>query len=52
MAEEVAHLTHEQLRAHIAQYKDTYDKTRKYALQLTQKHQRSVTREKRILVDH
>lgn len=52
MAEEVAHMTHEELRAYVSKFKDTYDKTRKYSLQLEQKHQRSVTREKRIIVDH
>ena len=36
----------------MADYKQTYDNTRKYALQLEQKYQRSVTREKRILQDH
>lgn len=52
MAEEVMHLSHEELRATISKLKDTYDNTRKYSLQMDQKHQRSVTREKRILVDH
>ena len=42
----------EQLRSLVADYKQTYDNTRKYALQLEQKYQRSVTREKRILQDH
>ena len=50
--EEVADMSHEELRAYVAKYKDTYDKMRKYSLQLQQKHQRSVTREKRIVVDH
>lgn len=52
MAEEVKGLSYEELRAQVAQYKDIYDKTRKYSLQLEQKHQRSITREKRIIVDH
>ena len=49
---EVENMTHEELRAHVAKIKDTYDKMRKYSYQLEQKHQRSVTREKRIVVDH
>ena len=52
MSEELEGLSHEELRAQVHSFKDTYDKMRKYSLQLEQKHQRSVTREKRILVDH
>jgi len=52
MAKELNGLSFEELRSHIAKYKDTYDKTRKYALQMEQKYQRSVTREKRIVTDH
>ena len=39
------------MRAHIVQLKEHYDKMRKYRIQLDQKHQRSVTREGRIVVD-
>lgn len=52
MADELAGLSHEELRSVVAETKDTYDKMRKYSLQLEQKHTRSVTREKRILIDH
>jgi len=34
MAEEVDGMTHEELRAHVAEFKDTYDKMRKYSFQL------------------
>ena len=52
MAEELEGLSHEELRAAVYKQKDSYDNTRKYMLQLEQKHTRSVTREKRIIVDH
>ena len=32
--DEVASMSHEELRAYVAKYKDTYDKMRKYSLQL------------------
>jgi hypothetical protein len=34
MADEVEGLSYEELRTQVAQYKDIYDKTRKYSLQL------------------
>ena len=54
MAEAIAleELSLDELRSLVANYKQTYDDTRKYALQLKQKYERSVTREKRILQDH
>ena len=52
MAEEVVGMTHEELRAHVAKCRDTYDKMRKYSFQLQQKSQRSETRYKRIIADH
>ena len=30
--DEVANMSHEELRAYVAKYKDTYDKMRKYSL--------------------
>ena len=34
MADEVIGMTHEELRSHVAKYRDTYDKMRKYSFQL------------------
>lgn len=48
---DLTNISHEELRTLVATYKDTYDKTRKYALQMEQKHTRSVTREKRLVLD-
>ena len=51
MQEELDQMSNSELRAHIVQLKEHYDKMRKYRIQLDQKHQRSVTREGRIVVD-
>lgn len=52
IADEIEGLSHEELRSTVSHFKDTYDKMRKYSLQLEQKYTRSVTREKRIIEDH
>ena len=51
MQEELDQMSNGELREHIVQLKEHYDKMRKYKIQLEQKHQRSATREKRIVVD-
>ena len=51
MQEEVEEMSNGELREQIVQLKEHYDKIRKYKIQLEQKHQRSVTREKRIVQD-
>jgi len=34
MEEEIMGMTHEELRTHVAKFRDTYDKMRKYSFQL------------------